>query len=124
MLLTRSIVLLPKKYQVKINGQQINHGDYTHPLGCWGTIRGRKWRTPQLRKGLEGREAVPARDGTPAKPGFLRSKKCAQIILCKEKHYNTFGEKYHSPMMISRLGRKDYYPYELVEIEIFMLFIR
>jgi hypothetical protein len=25
--------------------------------------------------------------GTPAKPGFLQSKKCAQIILCKEKYY-------------------------------------
>jgi hypothetical protein len=25
--------------------------------------------------------------GTPGKPGVLRSKKCALIILCKEKYY-------------------------------------
>jgi hypothetical protein len=28
-----------------------------------------------------------ASGGTPAKPGFLRNKKCAQIMLCKKKHY-------------------------------------
>jgi hypothetical protein len=42
----------------------------------------------EVRKGLKGRGATTGglrsrRDGTPGKPGFLRSKKCAQIMLGK-----------------------------------------
>jgi hypothetical protein len=55
-------------------------------LGCLGTNRGRRTDTATA-QGIGGARSGPVRDGTPEKPGFLRSKKCAQIILCKEKYY-------------------------------------
>jgi hypothetical protein len=92
------IVLLPKKYQFKISDSCVDHWDNTHTLGCLGQAVA-AGRTPLLRKGLEGCGAATAfgrnaakRWGrsaearSPAKPGFLRSKKCAQIMLCRWKH--------------------------------------
>jgi hypothetical protein len=64
------IVLLPRKRQFKICDKCADHWDHAHPLGDLDAIRGRLWRTPQLRKGsqiapkgvadllLEGREAA------------------------------------------------------------------
>jgi hypothetical protein len=49
---------------------------------------------------LEGREAAAAQGlkamrcgGTPGKPGFRHSRKCAQIMLCTQKHDTT----HHAP---------------------------
>jgi hypothetical protein len=44
----------------------------------------RDWRGAEQPRHRRGRSAEAR---SPGKPGFLRSKKCAQIILCKEKHY-------------------------------------
>jgi hypothetical protein len=49
----RHRVLLPKRYQFKNDGPCVDHGDNAHPLGCLDAIRGRQWRTPQLRKGSQ-----------------------------------------------------------------------
>jgi hypothetical protein len=48
-------VLLPRKHQFKIGDQCVDHWDYAPLLGDLDAIRGRQRRTPQLRKGLEGR---------------------------------------------------------------------
>jgi hypothetical protein len=108
---THVIVLLPRKHQFKICDKCVYHWDHAHPLGDLDAIRGRQWRTPQLRKGsqiapkgvadllLEGRGhrrwPLAAAQGSrpcgaaepPTRLSFLRNKKCAQIMLCKEKHY-------------------------------------
>jgi hypothetical protein len=47
------IVLLPRKHQFKICDKCVDHGDQAHPLGNLDAIRGRQWRTPQLRKGSQ-----------------------------------------------------------------------
>jgi hypothetical protein len=73
--------------------------DFEELPQCGNSLRVLRCKTPcldcihpegvPLRKGLEGRghrrwpcgHGTQCRDGTPGKPGFLRSKKCAQMKL-------------------------------------------
>jgi hypothetical protein len=92
------IVLLPKKYQFKISDSCVGYWDNAHLLGCLGQAvaargghrnRARDWRGLATAQGRVAarRRGRSAKARSPGKPGFLRSKKCAQIILCKKKHY-------------------------------------
>jgi hypothetical protein len=47
------LVLLPRKHQFKIGDQCADLWDHARPLGHLDAIRGRQWRTPQLRKGSQ-----------------------------------------------------------------------
>jgi hypothetical protein len=71
-------------------------------LGCKPWPPGADTATAQ---GIGGARSGRASGGTPAKPGFRRSRKCARIILCKEKHYNCFKAVLASSVLLGKTPR-------------------
>jgi hypothetical protein len=105
-----STVLLHKRYRFKNGGSCVDHSDYAHPLGVLGDQSWLPAAATATAQGIGGMRSSPgawppmvavcrdrsAKARSPAKPGFRRSRKCAQMrfclnliylfILCKEKH--------------------------------------
>jgi hypothetical protein len=83
----RFIVLLPRKHQFKICDKCVDHWDHAHPLGDLDSIRGRQRADTATAQGIGGARSGRASGGTPAKPGFRRSRKCAQMRFCQNLIY-------------------------------------
>jgi hypothetical protein len=72
---------IQKRHQFKICGEDASYWDYAPPFELIGYKPWPPAAATVTAQGIGGARSGRISGGTPGKPGFLRSKKCAQLYL-------------------------------------------